>query len=76
MVDAPRDRVHPLRRQPQQLDRATADELARDDHRVGASRGLLVRAGAKQPLGTREELGMVEVLEVVHRDHGRNVERR
>ena len=68
--------MHLLGREPQQLDCATPDELARDDHGVGASRGPLVHAGAKEPLGAREELGMVEVLQVVHRDRGRDVERR
>ena len=76
MVDAPGDRVHVLRRQPQQLDRAAADELARDDHGIRGAGRPLVRARPPQPLGAREELGMVEVLEVVHGHDGRHVERR
>ena len=76
MVDAPRDRVHALRRQAEQLDRAPADELARHDHRVCVAGGTLVRPGPPQALGPREELRVVEVLKVVNRHGRRQIERR
>ena len=76
VVDAPRDRVDALRRDAEQLDRAPPDELARHDHGVGLSRRPLVRARSEEPLGAREELGMVEVLQVVHRHRRRDLERR
>ena len=76
VVDTPRDRVHPLRRDAEQLDRPSPDELTRHDHRVGLARRPLMRASTEEPLRAREELGMVEVLEVVHRHHRRDLQRR
>ena len=75
VVDTPGDRVHVLRWEPEQLDRPAADELARHDHGVGLPGRALVRARPEEPLGAREELWVVEVLEVVDRHHGRDVER-
>src|SRR4029079_13830177 len=66
VVDAPRDRVDALRRDAEQLDRAPPDELARHDHGVGLARRPLVRASPEETLGAREELRMVEMLQVVH----------
>ena len=70
VVEAPRDRVHALRLEAEELDRPPAHELARHDHDVRVARRALVHARAEHPLGAREELGVVEVLEVVH-GHGR-----
>ena len=76
VVDAPRDRVDALGRDPQQLDRTAADELARHDHGVRVAGGALVRSRPEEPLGPREELGMIQMLEVVD-GHGRGeLERR
>ena len=71
MVDRVRDDVHSIRAELEQLDRASADELAHDDDGGRAPGGAVVGDTPERAPGGAEELRQVTVLGVVQRDDRR-----
>jgi hypothetical protein len=63
--------VHPLRVQPELLDRPFAHPLADHDDLVGPPCGAVVSKPPEEPLASREQLRQIEVLYVEERQDGR-----
>ncbi len=69
------DHSHRCRLEPEQLDRACADEGARADDERSRARRAMVGERPEGAFAAREELRQVEVLEVVEGNEARNGER-